>query len=275
MLVLSAPLAAAARERKMASSTHHGIDVSTAVHEAQDARTSDGPQGIGPIVREVAQDHGVPPPPDFKDGVITVVSADGATHEFTTFSDALASAAAGDTLQVGAGIYKEAIDLTVPVHIVGESGAILDGSGFKADAGTQATVELFGGFSGGSISGLDIQAVAGGGAVQSIYGEDLNGLTLSGDTFDAGTNTAGSLVYLNPNTTTVTLDGNTFIGSSLADSPLLGIEADNVQVTHNTFGDTVGTYPSVEIFDGANGTTTDVQLVGNTGLDPTEVLYSA
>lgn len=252
---------------------NHGQTVSQAAHDAQAARPADGPQGIGAVVREVAKHHGDDgQTTDFKDGVITVVSTDGTTHEFTTFADALATAVNGDTLQVGAGTYAEAIDLHAQVKIIGETGAILDGSAILADAGTQATVELFGGFSGGSITGLDIIAVNGGGAVQSIIGETVDGVTLQQDTFDAGDNTRGALVYFNPGTTNVVVDGNTFTGAKLDASPMLGTEADNVTISHNIFGDTTGNYATVEIFPGEDGVTTDVSLIGNIGLDATEIV---
>lgn len=260
------------RECRMAK-TNHGSVVSQAAHDAQNARMPGEAQGIGHIISEIARgDHGPASTPDFTDGVVTVINADGTkAGEFATFADALAQAGDGSTLEVGAGTYKEAISLKSDIHIVGESGAILDGSGIATTAGTQATVQLFSGFSGGSISGLDIVAVQGGGAVQSIIGETISDVSLQGNTFDAGSNELGSVVYFNPTVTGVTLEGNTFEGSSLTGSPLLGIEADNVQVTQNTFGDTAGTYASVEIFAGADGSTSDVVLVGNTGLTQDEI----
>lgn len=251
---------------------NHGQIVSQAAHDAQAARPDSGPQGIGPVVSEVAKHQGDGgQTTDFTDGVITVVSADGSTHEFSTFADALATAVDGDTLQVGAGTYAEAIDLHANVNIVGETGAILDGSAIATDAGTQATVELFSGFSGGSITGLDIIAVNGGGAVQSIVGETVDGVTLQQNTFDAGNNTQGSLVYFNPGTVNVVVDANTFTGAKLDTSPMLGTEADNVTISNNTFGDTTGHYWTVEVFPGQDGVTTDVTLVGNTGLDASEI----
>ena len=246
---------------------NHGTSVSGAAEAARNARTDDGPQGIGPVVSEAARNKG----PDFADGVITVINADGDTDTFTTFADALIFAEDGAVLQVGQGTYEEAFELNESVTIVGENGAIVDGSGIAPTAGTQSTIELFEGFSGGSISGLTVVAIEGGNAVLSIFGEAVDDITLEGNTFDAGQNTAGSLVYFNPEATNVDIIDNVFEGALLAASPFLGIEADNVLVKHNHFGDHPDTYPEVEIFEGANGTTEDVVLVGNTGLAPGDV----
>lgn len=257
------------------SKPNHGTAVSTFAHEQQDARVDGGPRGIGPQVSEFARNKDAEPPVvDFEDGVITVVKDEGGTQSFATFADALAYSDDGDTLQVGSGVYSEAIDLDEQVTIVGEAGAVLDASGIAASAGTQAAVELFDGFSGGSISGLEIVAVQGGGAVHSIFGEAVSDVTLSGNEFDAGANTAGSLVYLNPDATGFVFEDNVFEGAALADSPLLGIEGDDVQVLNNTFGDTPGTYAKVEIFPGADGTTDDIVLVGNSGLGADDVFYA-
>jgi hypothetical protein len=141
-------------------------------------------------------------------------------------------------------------------------------------AGTQATIELFDGFSGGSISGLEIVAVQGGGALQTITGEEIADVTLTDNTFDAGENTAGSLVYLNPGATAFVFEGNTFEGEFLTASPLLGIEADDIQVLENTFGVTPGDYAKIEIFEGADETTDDVSLVGNIGIVDGDVIFS-
>ena len=70
------------------------------------------------------------------------------TKEFTTFAEALAYSDDGDTLQVGAGTYNEVIDLDESVTIVGEEGAILDGSSFATEISATSTIELFDGFSG-------------------------------------------------------------------------------------------------------------------------------
>jgi nitrous oxidase accessory protein NosD len=249
--------------------SNHGSQVSAFVHAQQEARIEGGPRGIGPAVSEFARNKTQPEPePDFTDGVITVVKDEGGdTQSFATFAEALAYSDDGDTLQVGAGIYKEAIDLDESVTIVGEEGAVLDGSEITVSAGTQATIELFDGFSGGSISGLTVTAVQDGNAVVSITGEAVSDVTLEGNTFSAGENTSGSVVYLNSGALDFEIEGNVFEGAQLAGSPLLGIEADNVEVTDNIFGETDGSYAKVEVFAGTDGSTEDVVLTGNKGLD--------
>lgn len=250
--------------------SNHGSAVSAFAHAQQELRIEGENQGIGRAVSEFARNKAQPEPePDFTDGVITVVKDEegGLTQSFDTFAEALAYSDDGDTLQVGKGIYSEAIDLDESVTIVGEEGAILDGSGIAADAGTQGTIELFDGFRGGSISGLTVTAVEGGNAVVSITGEAVSGVTLEGNTFSAGANTVGSVVYLNSGALDFQIENNVFEGTNLTGSPLLGIEADNVQVTGNIFGDVAGSYDKVEVFPGSDGTTEDVVFSANTGLD--------
>ena len=254
---------------------NHGQAVKAFVHEAQAARGEGVHPGIGEQVSEFTRSKGEPPPLDFEDGVITVVNAEGATQTFTTFGEALAFAGDGDTLQVGAGVYFEAIDLDERVTIIGEEGAVLDGSTVATDVATTSTVELFDGFSGGSISGLHIVAVEGGNAIASIIGEAVTGIGLANNQFDAGANSAGAVVYLNPGADGVVIEGNSFEGSALTGSPLLGIEGDNVTVEGNIFGAVAGPYVKVEVFQGTNGTTDDVILLatGNTGLTSDDIFY--
>jgi hypothetical protein len=248
---------------------NHGSSVSAAAKAAQDARTDDGPQGIGPQVREVARNKDQSPPePDYTDGVITVVKDEGGTQVFDTFADALAFSNDGDTLQVGQGTYAEAFELDESVTIVAEDGAVLDGSGIIANAtGSTSTIEVYDGFSGGSISGLNVVAVQNGSAVETIIGQDVNDVTLEDNIFDGGDNTAGSVVYLNPGADRFVFDSNSFQGAKLTGSPLLGIEGDTVTVSNNVFGDVAGDYPKVEVFDGPNGMTDDVVFTNNTGLN--------
>lgn len=254
---------------------NHGAAVSAFVRQQQEARVEGGHPGIGAQVSEFARSKQPDlPPVDFEDGVIRVVKDEGGTQTFATFADALAYADDGDTLQVGAGIYAEAINLDERVSIVGEQGAVLDGSGIVASAGTQGTLQLFDGFSGGSVSGLEVVAVDDGNALVTIIGQEIEDVDLVGNIFDAGDNTAGSLVYLNPGADGFVVEGNTFEGEALAASPLLGIEGDNVEVTDNTFGETPETYAKLEIFNGPNGVSTDIVLVGNVGLDLDDVVYA-
>jgi pectin methylesterase-like acyl-CoA thioesterase len=72
-----------------------------------------------------------PPAPNFADGVVTLVSA-GGTSTFASITEALAAAVAGDTLQVGAGVYKEVFTLNADVTIIGEKGAVIDGSASRS-----------------------------------------------------------------------------------------------------------------------------------------------
>ena len=73
------------------------------------------------------------------------------------------------------------------------------------------------------------------------------------------------------------IDGNEFIGESLAGSPLLGLDVSgsipdaDIDVTDNVFGANPELYANVEIFGDAGG---EVLLQGNTGLDSNDVLYA-
>lgn len=250
---------------------NHGQAVSAFVHELQAARTPDGERGLGRQVSAFASAKGEAAP-DIEDGVITVVKADGTKQAFATFAEALDFSGDGDTLYVGKGVYAEAFNLDEQVTIIGEEGAVVDASAIAASAGVQGAIQLYAGFSGGSITGLTVVAVDGGNALVSIIGEAVQGISLTGNTFDAGDNTQGSVVYLNPGVQDATLEGNTFGGAALTDSPLLGVEGDDVQVTDNTFGVTPGVYAKVEIFPGANGDTDDVVLTGNAGLGTGDVI---
>ncbi|HYI43196.1 MAG TPA: hypothetical protein VD768_06205 [Sphingomicrobium sp.] len=256
---------------------NHGQQVSAFAAEQRENREVGGPRGIGPAVSEFARTRGeTEPPVDFEDGVITVVKDEegGVTQTFATFAEALAYADDGDTLQVGAGVYEEAFDIDERLSIIGEEGAIVDGSGVAATTGQQGTIELFDGFSGGEISGLTVVAVEGGQALLNPYGEALEDVVLEGNVFDAGENTAGSLVYLNPNADGVRIEGNRFEGLNLVDSPLLGIEGDNVEVIGNTFNSAAGGYAEVEVFDGANGTSDDVTFTNNYSLPAEEISWA-
>jgi hypothetical protein len=210
--------------------------------------------------------------------VITVVNADNTVQgTYTSFADALAAAETtdGDTLQVGAGTYAETINLTEQLHIVGEEGAILDGSSFTTSAGLQSTGQLFSGSSGGSIEGLEIIAVQQGGAVQSITGQAISEFTLADNTFDGGANTAGSLVYFNEGTASAIVTDNAFEGAFLELSPFLGSEATgiNLIVTGNEFPtNEAGTYFDIEVFDAASGSAAEV-VTANPGLATGDVFW--
>lgn len=261
---------------KSVEKENHGQAVKAFVHELQDARVPGEHPGLGRQVSAFANGKGGGEAPiDIADGLITVVKADGTKQSFATFAEALDFSADGDTLYVGKGTYAEAVNLDEKVTIIGEAGAVVDASGLTADAGTQGTFQLFEGFSGGSIKGLQVIAVGGGGnALVSIIGQTITGVSLTNNTFNAGANTAGSVVYLNPGVDGAVIEGNTFEGATLTDSPLLGVEGDNVQVTTNTFGLTPGEYAKVEIFVGANGTNEDIVLTGNVGLGVGDVILA-
>jgi hypothetical protein len=251
---------------------NHGSFVSSIAHVAQAERPPEGPQGIGPVVSEAARNKEAAP--DFTDETITVLDANGeVVDQFYTFADALAAANNDYTLQVGAGVYDEVINLTERVTIIGEEGAILDGSTRGTDAGTQGTIQLFEGFSGGSISGLTVNAVQGGQALLNFYGVDVNDVTLTNNTFDAGNNTSGSLVYLNPGADGFDFIGNTFVGESLEFSPLLGIEGDDINVIGNEFGDIAAEY-KVGVDEGANGTYEEVVFSNNKGLQLSNIDFA-
>jgi hypothetical protein len=206
----------------------------------------------------------------FADGVITVVKDEGGTQQFTTFAAALAFSDDGDTLQVGEGTYNGAFELDERVTIIGERGAVIDGSGtLSTPTGSTATIEVYDGFSGGTLSGLRIVAVQGGSAVETITGEAISGIRLEGNAFDAGGNTtAGAVVYLNPGVTDSVITDNAFAGEFLTGSPLLGVDqADRVAILDNDFGAHPDTSVEVEIFDGApDGQLVDVTFTGNKGL---------
>jgi hypothetical protein len=219
-----------------------------------------------------------PPPPDYTDNKITVVTDDGrATMAFDTFAAALQYSNDGDTLQVGAGTYNEIFELNEDVTILGEAGSVLSGANFVTTVGQQATIELLTGASGATISGLTVVAISddggvGGNAISNEYGVVVSNVDLTGNTFSAGTNTSGAVVYLNPGASDFDLVGNTFVGPAL-NGPFLGLDVNNgfgpadadINVLNNRFGNNATAYPEVEIF-GDPGRT-EVTFIGNTGVD--------
>lgn len=221
-----------------------------------------------------------PPPPNYEDGKITLIGANGQEiGKFATFAAALAAAQNGDTLQVGAGVFKEVFTLEKDVTIIGEKGAILDGSGFSASIATAATIELGGGADGSTISGLQIVAIQGGNAVTNEFGVEVNNVVLTNNTFSAGANISGAVVYFNPGASNIDIIGNEFQGEFLVNSPLLGLDVSNgfgptdadIDVTGNNFGPTpASTYAEVEIFNDSGG---EVTLTSNTGLVTLDVSY--
>ena len=229
--------------------------------------------GNGNGYGHVKHGDGTVPSPDYTDGQITVVTDDGReTMSFSTFAEALGYADNGDTLQVGAGTYSELIELNKDVTILGEAGAVISGAGFESTTAQQTTIELLSGASGSTISGLTVVAVSGGNAVSNEFGVQVSNVDLTGNTFSAGSNTSGALVYLNPGASDIDITGNTFEGPSLV-GPLLGLDVTDgygptdadIDITGNTFGDNAGGYPEVEIFNDLQKT--EVTLTGNTGID--------
>lgn len=270
-----------------ASASNHGSQVSDYVHYLQEERADDGGhRGIGAQVSEFASggkahgggnddggaDNGLPDAGDNQVLLVHDGEVVGSPYtSATSIQDAINAAQAGDTIVIGSGTYDQTVVLDKSLNIVGEEGATIDGSGFSTSTSLQSTILLADGFSGGSITNVDVIAVDQGNAVLTAIGDDVTNVTLEDNVFSAGDNTSGSVVYLNPDATNFTFEGNTFEGVDLASSPLLGIEADNVTVTGNTFGDTAGTYASVEVFEGNNDSTADVVLLGNVGLDQSEI----
>lgn len=268
------------------SGSNHGSAVSDYVHYLQEQRAEDGEhRGIGAQVSEFASggkahggnedggtDNGLPDAGDDQVLLVRDGQVIGAPYTSdTSIQDAIDAAEEGDTIVIGAGTYNQTVVLDKSLNIVGEEGATIDGSGFTTSTSLQSTILLADGFSGGSITNVDVIAVEQGNAVLTAIGDDVTNVTLEHNVFSAGDNTSGSVVYLNPDASKFTFEGNMFEGEELAASPLLGIEADDVTVTGNTFGDTVGTYASVEVFAGNDSSTADVVLLGNVGLDQSEV----
>lgn len=274
---------------------NHGSQVSEYVHFLQEQRGDGDHRGIGREVSEFASggkagghggghgdgdgdgetDNGLP---DAEAGqILLVVDGEVVKSDFTTIQSAIDYSASntveGGTIVIGEGVYNETLTVDYAVNIVGEDGAVIDGSGFESSAGLQSTVLLGDGFSGSSISNVDVIAIQDGNALLTAIGDEVSNVTLEDNTFDGGANTSGSVVYLNPDASNFTFEGNTFLGADLQVSPLLGVEADNVQITGNAFGDTAGTYAEVEIFAAADGVTSDVVLLGNTGLPTSEIHY--
>lgn len=157
---------------------------------------------------------------------------------------------------LGGGVHNETLNIMSKVNIEGVGGAVLTGSG-------QSTITLYDAADGSTISNLKIVATptSGGSALVSAYGPEIKNVTLSGNTFDAGYNTAGSVVYLNPGADGWVIKNNTFVGQHLTASPLLGIQGSGHQITGNSFGAVGGSYPKVESF------TPSVVFSGNTGLE--------
>jgi nitrous oxidase accessory protein NosD len=50
---------------------------------------------------------------------------------FAHISDAVTAASVSDTFKIAAGIYKEAVVITKPLALAGESGAIIDATGLS------------------------------------------------------------------------------------------------------------------------------------------------
>jgi len=264
---------------------NHGSDVSAYAHFLQDARVEGENPGIGRMVSEFASngraggpkdndedtDNGLP---DAGANEVIIVRNDAEVQSFTgatSIQDAINAAQEGDTIVIGAGEYDQTFTVDKSLTIVGEEGAVIDGSGFAATPALKSTILLTEGFSGGSISNLEVVAVQNGNALLTAIGDEVQDVTVEDSTFDAGANTQGSVVYLNPAASDFTFEGNTFLGEDLEISPLLGIQGDNVTVTGNVFGDTAGDYPEVEVFAGGDGVTTDVVILGNIGLPASEI----
>jgi len=237
---------------------NHGSDVSAYAHFLQDARVEGENPGSGLMVSEFASNGRAGGPKDDDEDTDNGLPDAGANEVIIVRNDAEVQSFTGATS------IQDAINAA-------QEGAVIDGSGFAATPGLQSTILLTEGFSGGSISNLEVVAVQNGNALLTAIGDEVQDVTVEDSTFDAGANTQGSVVYLNPAASDFTFEGNTFLGEDLEVSPLLGIQGDNVTVTGNVFGDTAGDYPEVEVFAGGDGVTTDVVILGNIGLPASEI----
>ncbi|MFQ5703345.1 MAG: nitrous oxide reductase family maturation protein NosD [Gemmatimonadales bacterium] len=109
----------------------------------------------------------------------TIVVGAGAPHQ--TIAEALAAAQPGDTIRVAAGTYAEHIVLDIPVVLIGERGAVLDGS----NEGTVVIVEA-----GATISGFTIRNT---GADQSR--EDAGIMAVKADSLRIENNTFEGVLF--------------------------------------------------------------------------------
>lgn len=163
---------------------------------------------------------------------------------------------------LGGGVHNETLNIMSKVNIEGVGGAILKGAG-------SSTILLYDQADGSQITNLKIFATTNGAALESAAGPEVKNVILSGNTFDAGSNSVGSLVYLNPGADGWVIKNNTFVGTALTGSPLLGIEGAGHLITDNVFGQVGGGYTKVESF------TPSVVFSGNTGLEATFSKYGA
>ncbi|WP_172124338.1 DUF4214 domain-containing protein [Devosia sp. 919] len=180
-----------------------------------------------------------------------------------SIQDAIDNAVAGDTIYIGAGTYNETITLNKQLTIVGQDGAIIDGG-----AGGASTITIGEGANGTVITGLTVFATDGGNAIYTPNA-DVDNVTISGNTFDAGDNTGGPLAYLNPGADGWVFENNEFRGAFLTASPLLGFDSNTgIDVYNNFFAHDSGPYAAIEVFGG------EVEFVGNTGPGANDIDYN-
>ena len=123
----------------------------------------------------------------------------------------------GDTLVIGAGTYVEAITIDKQLDIVGEERRHhrwVDAQR-RTDGASQGWFQRQ--------FDQDLETVAGSDQGNAVSRDQpgVKDVALSDNTFDAGGNTSGSVVYLNPRACRFTFEGNTFLGEDLSGSPLL------------------------------------------------------
>ncbi len=196
---------------------------------------------------------------------------------------AIDAAEAGDTIQVGDGVYDNiAIDKALTLQAINEGGAVINGPGVSQGA----AVVIEAGVSDVTLSGFDINAAAGdlagvftrgdntnvtlsdndidgGAGAHAVLagvanGTGLTDATLSGNAFSSAA--AQAVVYINGAASIggASASGNIIDGNSFTGGPsgglLLGVESSDGAITGNTFAGTAG-YAQLELFGAGNAIT--------------------
>lgn len=127
---------------------------------------------------------------------------------------AIAAAAPGDTIQVAAGTYNEALEITKPVNLVGAIGTILDGTGVPGIADSGIYVHDV---SGVVINGVIIQNFNTG-YIESIRGVNVDGLTVKNLAISGGSGHAIN-VYEDGGSSANVLIDNVCVGPFAENAP--------------------------------------------------------